>query len=175
MSSAARAATQCASYSLALLTVVWWWPCLKTAALSPLFQVMGLRPRFMAVAEQARIVAGGGEPPANEFDDDEETAKGMARLFAEAGEAHAHSVTSGMVLACRSPAWACIWQRRWALQIPVTTMLLGQHPLQPPNNCNLVCHTSIWCLHRAVRVRPGVGDTRGGNISERHLSICVTF
>lgn len=56
---------------------------------------MGLRPRFVAVAWAVKEEAEGRVAPANDLDDDEETAKGMARLFAEAGEAHAASVVTG--------------------------------------------------------------------------------
>ncbi len=58
-------------------------------------QVMGLQPRFVQVAHAVREANEGREAAGNSFDDDEETAKGMARLFAEAGEAHAPAVVAG--------------------------------------------------------------------------------
>lgn len=63
-------------------------------------QVMGLRPRFVQTAQLVRDENEGREPEGNAFDDDQETAKGMARLFAEAGEAHASSIVQDCELLC---------------------------------------------------------------------------
>ncbi|GAX77385.1 hypothetical protein CEUSTIGMA_g4831.t1 [Chlamydomonas eustigma] len=54
--------------------------------------VMQLRPRFAVAsrrfAEEAGLQAAAANNVRDEFDDDEDTAKGMARLFAEVGEAY---------------------------------------------------------------------------------------
>jgi transportin-3 len=58
--------------------------------------VLGLLPRFRACVRGAHArEGGGGEGGEVEDDDDEETAKGMARLFAEVGEAYTGLIASG--------------------------------------------------------------------------------
>lgn len=56
---------------------------------------MGLRQRFMQAAQLVKDDNEGRESEGNTFDDDLESAKGMARLFAEAGEAHAPAIVAG--------------------------------------------------------------------------------
>uniref|UniRef100_A0A7S0WIF6 Importin N-terminal domain-containing protein n=1 Tax=Chlamydomonas leiostraca TaxID=1034604 RepID=A0A7S0WIF6_9CHLO len=88
-------------------------------AMMPLIQalvpaIMGLRPRFSVAARRAREEAGegaslsgspgpdmsgsqgAGASGADEFDDGEEQAKGMARLFAEVGEAYIHLIATAV-------------------------------------------------------------------------------
>ena len=52
---------------------------------------MQLQPRFAAVSQQLQL------DHATDLPDDEETAKGMARLFAEIGEAFTDIIAAGEV------------------------------------------------------------------------------
>lgn len=63
-------------------------------------QVLGLRPRFAVLAqrEAAERSGGGGAEGGHEGDDDLETAKGIARLFAEIGEAYTALIATGALL-----------------------------------------------------------------------------
>lgn len=63
-------------------------------------QVLGLRPRFAVLAqrEAAERSGGGGTEGGHEGDDDLETAKGIARLFAEIGEAYTALIATGALL-----------------------------------------------------------------------------
>jgi transportin-3 len=56
---------------------------------------MQLLPRFVKATQQARAAAQGDHAADEEEEDDEETAKGMARLFAEVGEAYTSLVATG--------------------------------------------------------------------------------
>ena len=56
-----------------------------------ILQVMSLRPRFQAAAQQAQSESGS--------DDDIEAVKGMARLFAELGESYVGLLAQGNVQA----------------------------------------------------------------------------
>lgn len=59
-------------------------------------QVLGLRPRFAVLAQrEAAERSGGGGEGGHEGDDDLETAKGVARLFAEIGEAYTALIATG--------------------------------------------------------------------------------
>ena len=49
-------------------------------------QVMSLRGQFAASVQQAQAAQAASPEEAHTADDDDETAKGMARLFAEVGE-----------------------------------------------------------------------------------------
>jgi len=71
-------------------------------SMMPLIQVvvpavMGLRPRFSVASRRLQAEHDGKEQDtSDEFDDDEDTAKGMARLFAEVGEAYIMLVASAV-------------------------------------------------------------------------------
>ncbi len=58
-------------------------------------QVLELRPRFNAIAQSERDAAEDREGPALPDGDDGDTARGMAALFTEAGEAHAIAISTG--------------------------------------------------------------------------------
>ena len=67
--------------------------CLRGAGSK--LQVLALRPRFAAAAARRAAEAAGQDYEASEFDDDEDAAKGMARLFVEVGECYAALIASG--------------------------------------------------------------------------------
>lgn len=59
---------------------------------------MALLPRFLVASQRARAELENKDPPpgvTGAFDDDDETAKGMARLFAEVGEAYVAIIAEG--------------------------------------------------------------------------------
>lgn len=56
---------------------------------------MQLLPRFARAAEQGRAAALGHHAADDEEEEDEETAKGIARLFAEVGEAYTALIATG--------------------------------------------------------------------------------
>lgn len=58
-------------------------------------QVLELRPRFNAIAQSERDAAEDRDGPALPDGDDGDTARGMAALFTEAGEAHAIAISTG--------------------------------------------------------------------------------
>ncbi|KAI3438282.1 hypothetical protein D9Q98_000717 [Chlorella vulgaris] len=58
-------------------------------------EVMALKPRFHVCLQQALAERNGGAGPEGEHDDGEEDAKGMARLFAEVGEAYTGLIAEG--------------------------------------------------------------------------------
>lgn len=73
--------------------------CDGSLTIPHVLQVMQLQPRFAAVAQQLRLDHSTGDLP-----DDEDTAKGMARLFAEIGEAFTDIIAAGErqhLLECR--------------------------------------------------------------------------
>lgn len=59
-------------------------------------QVMQLLPRFVRASQAAAAQAHPGDDGSEEWDDDE-TAKGMARLFAEVGEAYCGLIATGLL------------------------------------------------------------------------------
>lgn len=67
-----------------------------------ILQVMALRPRFSIAAQKARAEKGQGQYTGNaqDVEDDEESVKGMARLFAELGEAYTALIATGAKAAC---------------------------------------------------------------------------
>lgn len=89
-------------YRPADLSVDSLFPCFSSIMTrrNPLFlaQVISLTPRFARSAQLARVEAQGqstaGLPGADE-EDDEDTMKGMARLFAEVGEAFTSMIAQG--------------------------------------------------------------------------------
>jgi hypothetical protein len=61
-------------------------------------QVLALHPRFVVVSQRAAALANSSdehEAEAAALDDDEDTAKGLARLFAELGEAYTPIIATG--------------------------------------------------------------------------------
>ncbi len=61
-------------------------------------QVMSLRSRFLVMSRRADAERSGKDVPdaeGAEFDDSEDTAKGMARLFAEVGECYVGLIAAG--------------------------------------------------------------------------------
>ena len=66
--------------------------------------MLGLRPRFAVLAQREAVErsGGGGGEGGHEGDDDLETAKGIARLFAEIGEAYTALIATGAPL-CATP------------------------------------------------------------------------
>ena len=58
-------------------------------------QVMSLRGQFAASVQQAQAAQAASPEEAHTADDDDETAKGMARLFAEVGESYTDLIASG--------------------------------------------------------------------------------
>jgi hypothetical protein len=64
-------------------------------------QVLALHPRFVVVMQRAVAIANGTDEQETEaavLDDDEDTAKGLARLFAELGEAYTPLIVRGKPL-----------------------------------------------------------------------------
>ena len=61
-------------------------------------QVMALRPRFVAAAQQAQQAEEGNGGGYDE--DDVEAVKGMARLFAELGESYTALIATGIHDSC---------------------------------------------------------------------------
>lgn len=59
------------------------------------WQVLELRPRFNAIAQSERDAAADRDGPDLPDGDDADTARSMATLFTEAGEAHAIAISSG--------------------------------------------------------------------------------
>lgn len=59
-------------------------------------QVLALLPRFNAIAQYEREIEAGHDPAALPHGDDADTARGMASLFAEVGEAHAMAISAGV-------------------------------------------------------------------------------
>lgn len=66
--------------------------CCKTIRV--FLQVMALRPRFVAAAQQAQQAEEGNGGVYD--DDDVEAVKGMARLFAELGESYTALIATGI-------------------------------------------------------------------------------
>jgi hypothetical protein len=63
------------------------------------FQVVSLLPRFNAIARFEREIDAGRDPGAAlPHGDDSDTARGMASLFAEVGEAHAMEISAGKAI-----------------------------------------------------------------------------
>ncbi|KAK9830032.1 hypothetical protein WJX72_009312 [[Myrmecia] bisecta] len=67
-------------------------------------RVLALRPRFAVAAQRAQAIKDGKDEDAVEhgnFDDDDDTAKGMARVFAEVGEAYTALIATGSMEALK--------------------------------------------------------------------------
>lgn len=71
---------------------------------------MGLRQRFAVAARNAQAEKDQQQPVENghqEEGDDEDSVKGMARLFAELGEAYTELIATGLSLHCPACGLLC--------------------------------------------------------------------